>query len=163
MNIFNISEVQIKKVTNFLIDNQLILHPNISPKGTPDFSNYSGRDYIMILDRNIVTKLIELCTKGTLNDDFLLKILGSIMFWVELNGVRITAEIALNEYAHNLNSNLNASKENDVFLSIFDSYSPIQWLNLALGNEKKIPPIRFSEDIKSYIFNIENDHYKMPT
>ncbi|WP_145407862.1 hypothetical protein [Paenibacillus xylanexedens] len=160
MNILNIPEQHIKEVTEFLVENQLILHPQISPKGIPDFSNYYGRDFIMILDRNIVTKLIELCTKGTLNDDFLLKVIGSIMFWVELNGVRITAGIALNEYAHNLNSNLNASKENDVFLSILDFYSPMQWLNLALGNERGIPPIRVS-DIKSYIFNIENDHYKM--
>lgn len=86
----------------FLIKNKLIFHPNISPNGTPDFTDYYRRDYILIVDRNIITKLIELCINGTLKDPFLLKVIGSIMFWAEFNNVVITAGVALNEYAFNL-------------------------------------------------------------
>ncbi|NWL87815.1 hypothetical protein DMN77_09395 [Paenibacillus sp. 79R4] len=161
MRLIEISDRHIKDVTMFLIQNKLIFHPKISPEGTPDFTNYYGRDYILILDRNILTKLIELCIQGTLNDNYLLKVVGSIMFWAEFNGVRITAGIALNEYAYNLKDNLKASKENNIFLEIFDFYSPLQWLDLALGVKNTIPPITLSKDLNSYTFNVENDHYKM--
>ncbi|WP_103107535.1 hypothetical protein [Brevibacillus reuszeri] len=161
MKIIRISEQHVKEVTMFLLQNQLIFHPRISPKGIPDFTNYYGRDYILILDRNILTKLIDLCLQGTLNDRYLLKVIGSIMFWAEFNGVRITAGIALNEYAYNLNDDLKASKENNIFLEIFNFYSPLQWLDLALGIRGTIPQIKLSKDLESYKFNVESDHYKM--
>lgn len=161
MKIITIIEQHVKEVTMFLIQNKLILHPKISPKGVPDFTNYYGRDYIVILDRNILTKLIELCIRGTLNDGYLIKVLGSIMFWTEFNGVKITAGIALNEYAYNLKEDIKASRENNIFLEIFNFYSPLQWLDLALGVKNTIPPITLIEDLNSYTFNIESDHYRM--
>ncbi|NRR22795.1 hypothetical protein [Brevibacillus sp. MS2.2] len=161
MKIIKISEEHIKEVTMFLLQNQLIFHPRISPKGIPDFTNYNGREFILILDRNILTKLIELCLHGTLNDSYLLKVIGSIMFWANFNGVRITAGIALNEYAYNLNDDLKASKENNIFLELFNFYSPLQWLDLALGITETIPQMTLSKDLNSYIFNVESDHYKM--
>jgi hypothetical protein len=161
MKIITISEQQVKEVTLFLIENKLIFHPRISTNGNPDFTNYHGRKYVLILDRNILTKLIELCLQGTLNDQYLLKVIGSVMFWAEFNGIGITAGLALNEYAHGLNDNIKASKENNIFLEIFDFYSPQHWLDLALGKKDNIPQITLSKDLNSYHFNIENDHYKM--
>lgn len=156
-----ISERSIKEVTMFLVHNKLIFHPRISPKGIPDFTKYYGREFILIFDRNILTKLIELCIHGTLNDTYLLKVLGSIMFWAEFNGIRITAGIALNEYAYNLNDDIKASRENIIFKEIFNFYSPIHWLDLALGVENTIPPIKLSKELSTYSFNREDDHYRM--
>lgn len=161
MKIIKVSEQQVKEVTMFLVHNKLIFHPNISPNGVPNFTNYYGREYILILDRNILTKLIELCLNGTLSDSYILKVIGSIMFWAEFNGVRITAGIALNEYAQYLNEDMKASNENNIFLEIFDFYTPLQWLDLALGIKSTIPKIILTSKLKSYLFNVENDHYKM--
>lgn len=161
MEIIKIHEEQVKAVTNILIQNKLLFHPRISPKGIPDFTNYNGKEYVLILDRNILTKLIDLCLHGTLNDDHLLKVIGSIMFWSKFNGVRITAGIALNEYAYNLNDDLKASKENNIFLELFNFYSPLHWLDLALGYKGTIPQITLSQDLDSYKFNVESDHYMM--
>lgn len=161
MKVIEVTKSQVKQITMFLINNKLIFHPSISPNGTPDFTDYYGREYILIVDRNILTKLIDLCINGTLKDAYLLKVIGSIMFWTEFNNVVITSGVALNEYAHNLQNNENASKENNIFKEIFNFYSPIDWLDLALGKKQTISKIELSRKLETYVFNVENDHFKM--
>jgi hypothetical protein len=113
------------------------------------------------LDRNILTKLIELFTNGTLKDKYLLKVISSLMFWADFNGVTLTSGFALNEYANNKQNDINASRENNIFLKSFDYYSPALWLALATGKTDTIPKLNLSEEIKNYNFNRETDHFKM--
>lgn len=155
-----ISKEKIKNITEFLIDKQIIFHPHISPNGCPDFSNYLGRNYILILDRNLLTKLLELVRKGTLNDNYLLKVISSLMFWANLNGFTITSGLALNEYANFKQSDVDASRENNIFKKIFKQYPTKLWLSLATGEINTIPKVKLNKT-KDYMFNIESDHYLM--
>lgn len=85
MEFIEIKEEELKEITMFLVDAKIILHPSIWPKGCPDFSNQRGRKNVLILDRNIVTPLIRLLTNGELKDEYLLKVVGSLMLWSQIN------------------------------------------------------------------------------
>lgn len=56
---------------------------------------------------------------------------------------------------------MSASKENNIFKEIFNFYTPLDWLDLALDNKQTIPKIELSKKLESYNFNVENDHFKM--
>ncbi|MGE5474885.1 MAG: hypothetical protein ACM3UU_11765 [Ignavibacteriales bacterium] len=161
MKVIRVKESEIKSITEFLIKEQIIFHPVISPYGSPDFTNYLGRNYILLLDRNILTKFIELCNNGTLKEMYLLKVISSLIFWAEFNSISINAGLALNEYANHKQNNMEASKENNIFRQSSNYYSPEVWLDLATGKIKMIPKLNLTEEIKDYIFNIESEHYKM--
>lgn len=161
MDIIEVKEKQFKSSTIFLLDQQIIFHPRISPNGKPDFTNYLGRKYVLLLDRNILTKLIELCKKGYLKDAHIMKLLGSLMFWALANSITVNSGLALNEYANNKNNNIDAVRENKLFKNLFNFYNPKLWLELVTENRKEIPIIDFKDDLKPFDFNVKNDHYRM--
>jgi hypothetical protein len=160
MQIVHIQESQIRTITEFLISKKVIFHPVISPSGVPDFTQYIGRKYVLLLDRNILTKLIELCTKGSLKDRHLMKVISSLMFWILFNNIEASSGLALNEYASNKNSNMEASMENNIFKKLFNYYDPNVWLDIALEHIQFIPKIDLSQN-KSYNFDVVNEHYNM--
>jgi len=151
---------ELKLITQFLIEKEIILHPKISPHGRPNFTNYESQKFILILDRNILVKLLRLADEGTLKDEFSLKLVSSLFLWTQFNGVGITAGIALTEYANYQSDSAEASLENNKFLSIFNYYDLQYWVDLATGKIKSIPKINISP-ISSINFNVESDHYKM--
>lgn len=162
MKSFKISESDLKDITLFLIEKKVILHPVISPEGVMDFTGHRQKNYVLILDRNLVITLLKLVSNGILKDKFSLKLISSLMSWIEINNVSINAGLALAEYSHHHRRNGEASAENNLFQKIFDSYNPDIWFNLALGRVKKISPITLdkSENI-NYQFFVESDHFKM--
>ena len=155
-----IHENQIKLLTEFIIEKSLIFHPVISPKGSPDFSSNYGKEYVLIIDRNIMTKIIELCNTGTLKDRYILKVVSSLLFWSEFNNVSITGGLALNEYANIKNDNKEASIENNVFLTMFDQYSIKIWLDLYEEKTTNIPKINCISH-NEYKFDVKSNHQKM--
>jgi len=160
MNFLHLKESDLKKNTLLLIDNQVIFHPSISPNGIPDFTNYLGKNFILIIDRNILTQLILLLKKGQLKNDFSRKIISSLMFWAQINNIAITSGLALSEYASTKQSNDDASFENNMFKTAFDYYDMKIWLDLALERRKTIPILELNNQIE-YDFYKEYDHYKM--
>lgn len=83
------------------------------------------------------------------------------MFWAEINNINITAGLALSEYAYHKGSDLEANKENNIFLQLVNYYSPEDWLHLVLGRTHEIPKLQLSGKVQDFVFNIENDHFKM--
>jgi len=140
-----IHETEIKEITKNLVENKIIFHPRLSKDGDLNFENYCGKKLITILDRNIMTKLIELCTTGSLKDKYIQKIISSLMVWTELYRVDITSGFALLEYADFNKCDKKASKENLLFLRIFNYYEFDDWLNLAMGKSEEIPIIEIGE------------------
>ncbi|WP_071395071.1 hypothetical protein [Bacillus tuaregi] len=160
MEVLRVQEKQIKELTEFIIDKKLIFHPIISPKGTPDFSNYFGEKYILIIDRNIMTKIVELCSNGTLKDMHILKVVSSLLFWSHFNDVAITGGLALNEYANIKNSNDEASAENNLFLKMFDQYPTKTWLDLFERKIDSVPKIKNLSN-NEYVFDVKSSHQQM--
>lgn len=160
MDMLTVHKKQIKSLTEFIIDKALIYHPTISPKGIPDFSAYSHKEYILIIDRNIMTKIVELCNNGTLKDPYILKVISSILFWSDFNNISITSGLALNEYANIKNGNKEASLENNVFLRMFEQYSSKMWLDLFERKINKIPKIGLI-NTEEYIFDEKSRHQQM--
>lgn len=160
MDVIHVHENQLKAVTLFLVEKEILFHPTISPNGYPDFTGRYGRENILIIDRNIMTKIVEFCRKGILKDIYILKLIGALLFWAEFNNIRITGGLALNEYATVKNINDDASLENNIFLKIFDQYSPQIWLDVFEGKIPSIDPIKI-DNIKDYTFAVENEHYLM--
>lgn len=66
--VIKVQEAQIMEITNFLIQSKVIFHPRISPSGVPDFTNYRGRSFILVLDRSILVPILDLVQTGTLKD-----------------------------------------------------------------------------------------------
>lgn len=160
MEIIHIREEQLKSLTLFLIEKKIIFHPTISPSGCPDFTGRYERENILILDRNILTKLIEFCKTGELRDPYIRKLIAALIFWAEANQIIITGGLALNEYATAIGSNECASIENNIFLRMFEQYSPQLWLDVFEGKISNIPPINLTNK-QDFIFSVENDHYLM--
>lgn len=160
MEILKIQEKQIKRLTEFIINKELIYHPVFSAKGIPDFSNQFAKKYILIIDRNIMTKIIELCSTGSLKDTHILKVISSLLFWSHFNDVEITGGLALNEYANIKNSNYEASIENNIFLRMFDQYPTKTWLDVFEGEIDSIQKIGILSN-KDYVFDVNNGHQQM--
>ena len=160
INFIEIKESELKEITLFLIDKKIIFHPNISPNGVPDFSRYPGRKFVLILDRNILVPLIRLVKEGELKDSYSLKVVSSILLWSQFNNIAVTSGLALSEYAHFHKGNEKASLENNIFLRIFEQYSPKIWLELSLRRRRTIPKIK--DHVKTdFEFYKEDDHFKM--
>jgi len=157
-NIIKASEI--KEITLFLLHKKIILHPYISPNGIPDFTQYKDKNFILILDRNILKYLINIVSNGTIKDYHKLKLIASIMAWTEFNGISLTAGIALLEYSYFSKSDLDANKENNIFLEIINNYNIREWINIAIGKSKKIPILKSKKYTKN-IFYRENDHFRM--
>jgi hypothetical protein len=160
MKLIELKESELRSITLFLIDKKIIFHPKISPNGIPDFTGYHGKKFCLILDRNLVIKILRLVSQGELKDNFDLKLTSSLLLWAEFNNIAITSGIAQMEYSHHHGNDIEASKENNVFLEIFNQYNPKHWLDLALGRRLKISPVKLEGNI-DYKFFMENDHYKM--
>lgn len=160
MKLIEIKESELKSITLFLIDKKIIFHPNISPNGISDFTEYHGKNFCLILDRNLLVKILRLVNNGELKDEFSLKLVSSLLLWAEFNNISITSGLALIEYSHYHKGNFEASRENNFFLEIFKQYDPGHWLDLALGRRQTIPLIKLDNNI-DYNFFIENDHFKM--
>ena len=158
--VFEIDINIFREITIFLLEKRIIFHPSISPNGVPDFSQYHGKKYNLIIDRNILTKLIKFVTDGELKDPYFRKIISSLMFWVNINNIGIVSSFALMEYSYGKQNSLEANLENKIFLEIFKSYDPQIWLNVAVDKEIKIPKI-VSKNRLDANFYIESDHFKM--
>jgi len=157
-NILIVNEDQIKKVTQILIDKKVLFHPNISPAGIPDFKNYRGREFVVMLDRNILVDLLRLVETGTLKDRNKLKIVASLLFWSDFNNVALTSGFALMEHSHFKGDNSESSHQHNVFQSIHDNYSPNIWLALAQGQKTTIPKIEIRSTKKTE-YLIDNEHH----
>jgi hypothetical protein len=158
--VFEIDINILGEITTFLLKERIILHPSISPNGVPDFSHYQGKKYNLIIDRNILTKLIKFVTDGELKDSHFRQIISSLLFWVNINNIGIVSSFALMEYAYSKQSSQEANSENKIFLEILDSYHPKIWMNVAIGKEMNIPKIESTNKIDADFF-IEDDHFKM--
>ncbi|WP_332275023.1 hypothetical protein [Bacillus velezensis] len=160
MEVLRIHEKQIKELTEFIIEKNLILHPIISSNGTPDFSKHICKKYILIIDRNIMTKIIELCRTGTLKDKNILKVVSSLLFWSLFNDIALTGGLALNEYANTKKDNNEASAENNIFLKMFSQYPTKTWLDLFERKITSVPIINILSN-KDYEFDVKSGHQQM--
>jgi hypothetical protein len=160
MEVLFVEEREIKSITEFLLEKRFVFHPVISPNGIMDFTPYGNRDYVLLLDRNLLTKMIEFFKKGTINDAYIRKVIASIMFWAHANHISLNSGLALNEYANCSGDNSIASAENSIFLKAMKYYHPKIWLSIAMGRREGIEPLPCVFD-DNYSFNINNEHQLM--
>lgn len=160
VEIVEIKKSELKEITLFLIDQKVIFHPIISPKGVPDFTGYRNKRFAVFLDRNILVRIKRLLVNGKLKDAHSLKLISCLLLWSEFNNISLNSVLALMEYSYHHGGNEESSEENNIFLQMYKQYSPKQWLELALGKVESIPKIKVNE-FNDYNFNIDSDHFKM--
>lgn len=160
MQVFEVKQSELKRITLFLIEKKIVLHPLISPDGTPDFTGYEKRKIEIILDRNLFVYLLSLLEKGRLNDDFKRKVISSLMFWIEFNNFSLTSGIALSEYAAFNNDNNAANEEYNIFSKLFVDYTPKDWLDLAVDRRKTLNKVSHIKRTETN-FHVESSHFKM--
>ena len=118
-----------------------------------DFENIekmrnSDRKPVLVLDRNILSRLIKVVTEGTTEEGNTQDI-AILITWTAINNIPILPYYALNEYAQSNNSEILAQREYDIFQKIFTDITMVEWLALALGFEKENKTLlTFEEDIK---------------
>lgn len=160
MKIIEIKQSELKNITLFLIDKKIILHPKISPEGIPDFTGYEGKRFIVILDRNLLVRVLRLVNNGELKDKHSLKVISCLLLWSEFNNIALNSGLALTEYSHFHGGNNESSIEHNIFLEIYKQYSPQHWLDLATDKTTTIPKISLKKK-ESYSFFVESGHFKM--
>lgn len=157
---------------NFINDSveklQVIFHPNISPNGKIEykelFRKKREKEIILFLDRNILSGLIKFCEDGELKDKAESQILGIIMVWAQMNDISISAGLAIQERATQVQSQEEGLIELQKFLELFKEYPGQLWLKVAEGHITTIPKINFSGEKAKNItvnYSMGNDHYYM--
>lgn len=95
----------------------------------------SYREPVLVLDRNIFSRLINVISKGTTNQGNT-KDIAILMTWSIINNAKIFSYYALNEYAGYLNDEKGAQDEYNLFKKI-PEIDFKEWFALALGLEKE--------------------------
>ena len=95
-----------------------------------------GREPVLVLDRNIFSRLINVVSKGK-TDEGSTKDIAFLIVWSVLNDVKILPYYALNEVAEGKNSEMAAQREYSIFKKIFTDIILLEWLTLASGLEEK--------------------------
>ena len=95
-----------------------------------------GREPVLVLDRNIFSRLINVVSKGK-TDEGSTKDIAFLIVWSVLNDIKILPYYALNEVAEGKNSEMAAQREYSIFKKIFTDITLLEWLTLASGLEEK--------------------------
>ena len=95
-----------------------------------------GREPVLVLDRNIFSRLINVVSKGK-TDEGSTKDIAFLIVWSVLNDVKILPYYALNEVAEGKNSEMAAQREYSIFKKIITDITLLEWLTLASGLEEK--------------------------
>ena len=95
-----------------------------------------GREPVLVLDRNIFSRLINVVSKGK-TDEGSTKDIAFLIVWSVLNDVKILPYYALNEVAEGKNSEMAGQREYSIFKKIFTDITLLEWLTLASGLEEK--------------------------
>lgn len=147
---------------------QLVFHPTIAPDGQFDFEKFYAskkkKPFILFIDRNILSSLLTLCRDGVLKDNREFQLLGLIITWAKMNGIAISAGLAIQERASHLHSQNEALVELQKFFEAYDAYPGQMWLYVAEGRIAEIPPIIFSQKPAPNItatYAEGGDHYDM--
>ncbi|WP_206459221.1 hypothetical protein [Anaerovorax sp. IOR16] len=124
---------------------QIVFHPRYSPDGQLDHNaliqNKHKYNYILILDRNMLSSLLRLFKEGSLKDENEMRVIALVMSWALTNNFPISAGLAIKEFANRTMSQDNALQELCEFKGLFEYYPSIIWLRLAEGVIDKIPPV----------------------
>lgn len=167
-DILIIDEEDLDFVWETVQQQQMIFHPQIAPDGKFDFQKFSAskskKPFILFIDRNIFSSLLELCEKGTLKTRAEVQRIGLIMAWAEMNDIAISAGFAVEERATQINSQDNGLVELQKFSEIFDYYPMQLWLDVAEGRVSEIAPIQYTRNPAKNItanYATGNDHYYM--
>lgn len=140
---------------------QIVFHPRYSPDGKLDYKaliqNKHKYNYIIILDRNMLSSLLRLCKEGSLKDENEMKVTALLMSWALSNHFTISAGLAIKQFANRTMSQDNALQELHEFKSLFEYYPSMTWLSLAEGVIDKIPP--FIEKFESFETDISYPEY----
>ena len=121
---------------------RILFHPIIAPEGRIVLKSFSlhRTELSIIADNNILIDLIKLCLNGSLEDTKRMKDIASLMLWVEINGLSISAGQALQEKAASLELSL-LSKDFSIFQHIMSDYTPQQWYLLRCGHITELPTL----------------------
>jgi hypothetical protein len=167
MSFMVLDEDDLELVWDILPKLQLIFHPKYSPDGQFKFSDIESikrqKNMILLLDRNLLSSLLRLCEQGCLKDELEMRTIALIMAWSIMNGISISAGLAVKENASKESDSDNAKLELAKFQKIFDYYPSMTWLSLANGTIDKIEicpetTSSFNTDIQ---YHEDDDHFLM--
>lgn len=157
--LIKVKDTDIRDISRFIAKNEIIYHPRISPNGYPDLNLCLDNKIVIILDRNILVRIVRLVENGTLKDQHSLRLISNLMFWCDINGITLTSGVALMEYAYYQQSNIEATEQHRIFKNIYKQYTPKHWLDLATGKQSTIPTI-INNNIEEANYFRESDHHK---
>lgn len=146
---------------------QIIFHPRISQDGLINYKQFSeakrNNQVVLLLDRNLLSGLLNLARHGSLKEKKEMQLIGLIMTWISMNNVSANAGLALLEYGTNIKDNIQPKKELKEFNNILEFYPVMIWLRLAQGRFNEIPICPLSADpfMTKSNYDEEDDHLLM--
>lgn len=166
MSILVVNEEEHSFIWDSISNLQLIFHPRLSRDGIVDYQNLSNlynKKINVLLDRNLLSSLLNLSRDGYLKNETEMRIVALLMTWVLMNRFPVSAGLALKEYATKFDDIIGPKLELQEFNNIFEYYPSMLWLRLAEGQIDQIPicslPITpFATEIK---YNEADNHLLM--
>ncbi len=167
-NFLIVDDEDINFIWNTIQHQQIIFHPTIAPDGKFNFKKfYSSKEkkpFILFVDRNILSSFLNLCETGCLKSKGESQLIGLIMTWAVMNNINISAGLAVQERATQLQCQEEGLVELQKFLEAFDAYPGQLWLQMAEGQITEIPPIKYSNKLAQNItvdYANGGEHYDM--
>ena len=123
---------------------QICFHPVFAPNGKFDVKDIitlqdSGKDVIVIVDKNIASPICEISRNGYLKDEFRMQKTAIFLTWVFFIGGRLTCGIDIMESDTSGLSSVSGAEERAQFLHGVERIPPQIWKELAFGLINRIP------------------------
>lgn len=141
---------------------QMCFHPTYAPEGqiTGDSFfklSHSAKDIMIIADKNIVSPICEIATKGYLNDRIRMQKIAMFIVWSIYLNSRVTSGIGLLENDTAGLSSVTGEETRLQFLHGVEKIPSQIWKEIAFGNRDTVPARYLYDHSKHY--GTENKEY----
>ncbi len=144
--IYNIEKYLCNRLTelHWIYSHRLFSDSVVTVEKT-DIIRLSHKEHIVVLDRNIFSRLIQILTEGATREGAT-KDVAILISWCIILDLKILPYFAINEYSIGNSSEELGQKEFDVFDKMYSEIEPKTWFALALGLEEKNVKLITSSD-----------------
>lgn len=140
-------------------EEKIFFHPKYSINGEIDYKRFLKlKRKIVILDRNLVSYLLEYAKNGILKSEECMVIIALTMLYCKTNYMQISVGFALQEYSWATGKKKDEMlDELNKLLTIINEYPAMIWKKVLYSNVKKIPKLsKVNDYYRSFDFSYKD-------
>ena len=152
MEIVILNNKQVDYLWREISKRQILFHPDKQPSGDLQsrdfFLPFNQENRSIILDRNLLSALLDFCRNGHLESEAMRTNIALIMFWATFNGVSISSGLAIEEVITQGCDSSKAERELQDFFKIIETYPVQTWIGIAMNQINSITALSISKSNK---------------